>query len=79
LGHFLVQEALALAVRLHPFAVDHKLRDGAFASAGDHLVGGSGCGLDVDFLERQVVALEEALGFAAVGAPEGGLDNYFHG
>jgi hypothetical protein len=71
LSHFLVKKALARAVGLYPFAIDDELWDCAFSGALDHLFGGAGSGFDVDFRERQVVALEETLGLPAVGAPEG--------
>ena len=79
LSHFFVEEALAWAVRLNPFAINHELRNGPFASTLDDLFGGAGGGFDVDFPECQVVALEEALGFAAVGAPEGRIENDVRG
>ena len=79
LGHFFVEEAFALAVGLDPFAVDHELRNGTLASALDHFVGGSRSAFDIDVLERDVMLLQEALGFAAVRAPEGGVDSYLHG
>jgi hypothetical protein len=62
---------------LHPFAVDDKLRDGAFASAGDHLVCGARRGLNIDILEWDVITLQEALGYTAVRAPGGGVDDDF--
>ncbi len=74
-GHLVVQKAFARAVGLNPFAVNDKLRDGALAGAGDHLVGGAGRGFDIDFGERDVVLLQKALGDAAVRAPEGGIDD----
>src|ERR1700685_4354732 len=33
LGHFVVEEAFAGHIRLHPLAIDHKLRNGAFIGA----------------------------------------------
>jgi hypothetical protein len=78
LGHFFVEEAFALAVGLDPFAVNHKLWNGTLAGALDHFVSGSGRAFDIDVSERDVVLLQEALGFAAVRAPEGGINGYLH-
>ena len=77
-GHLLVQKALARAVRLHPFAINDKLRDGALAGAGDHLVRGAGRGFDINIFEWDVMSLQKALGDAAVRTPEGGIDDNFH-
>jgi hypothetical protein len=63
---------------LDPFAVNHELRDGTLAGALDHFIGGSGRAFDIDFLERDAVPVREALGFAAIRAPKGGVDCYFH-
>jgi len=79
LGHFFVEEAFALAVGLDPLAVDYELRDRTLAGALDHFVGGSGSAFDIDVLKCDVVLLQEALGFAAVWTPEGGIDSYLHG
>ncbi len=76
-GHLVVQKTFARAIRLNPFAVNDKLGDGALAGAGHHLVGGSGRVFDIDFRERDIVLLQEALGSAAVRAPEGGIDAVF--
>ena len=78
LGHFIVEEAFSLPVGLDPFAVDHELRDGTLAGSLDYFVSGSGGAFDIDVLESDVVLLQEALGFTAVRAPEGGIDSYLH-
>ena len=78
LGHFVVQEAFAGAVGLDPFAVDHELRDGALTCLLNHFIGGSGRAFDIDFLERDTVLLQKAFGFAALRAPDAGIDSYFH-
>ena len=44
LGHLVVEEAVAGAVGLDPFAVDDELRDGALAYVGEDEVGGAGGG-----------------------------------
>jgi hypothetical protein len=77
-SHFFVEETLAGAVRLNPFAINHKLRDGALAGAGDDFFGSAGGGLDVDFMEGDAVVFQKALGHAALGAPESGVDSEFH-
>ena len=69
--HFLVQKSVTRTVRLDPFAIEDELGDGALAGVGDDEVCRAWGGLDVDFLERDVVRGEEALGFAAVATPGG--------
>jgi hypothetical protein len=78
LGHFLVKESKAGTVWLHPFAVDHKLRNGALACVRDDLFGGAGSALDVDFGEGDRMFVEEAFGFAAVAAPGSRIDKKAH-
>jgi hypothetical protein len=39
--------------------------------------GGAGSGFDIDLLVGNVVPGEEAFGFPAIGAPEGGIDDEF--
>jgi hypothetical protein len=74
-----VEEALARAVGLDPFAVEDELRDGSLADVGDDLGGGAGGALDVDFLVGDLMGGEEAFGFAAVSAPGRGVEEEFHG
>jgi len=71
IGHFLIEEAATGAVGLHPFAIDDELRDGALADVAKDLFGGAGCFFDVNFGVGNAVLFEEALGFAAVAAPDG--------
>jgi hypothetical protein len=71
LGHLIVEEAVAGAVGLDPFAVDDKLRDGTLAYVGEDEIGSARRVLDIDFFEGDVVGGEEALRFAAVAAPVG--------
>ncbi len=78
LGHLIVEEAAAGLVGLDPFAVDDELRDGALAYVGNELVGGTGGVLDVYLFEWDVVGGKEALGFATVAAPGGGVDGEIH-
>jgi len=76
--HFVVKEPFSHTVGLDPFTVDHKLRDGSLASVFHDFIRCAGCAFDVDFLERQIVFFEEALGLAAVGTPGGRVDSDFH-
>ena len=69
-----MQEAEARFVGLDPLAVEDELRDGALAGLRDDLLSGAGCVLDVDLGEGDGVLGEEALGFAAITAPVGGID-----
>ena len=78
LGHFVVEEAIAGFVGLHPLAVDDELRDGSLAGVLDDELGGPWCVLDVDLFEGDVVGGEEALRFAAVTAPGGRVDGEIH-
>jgi hypothetical protein len=79
LGHLFVEEAFALAVGLHPFAVNDELGDGATSRPPPERRGTKWSSrLANDFLERQVVLLQEALGQATVRTPESGIDEDFH-
>jgi len=69
LGHFLVEKALARAVRLDPFAVDDELGNGPLADLPDDLVGGARVGLNIDLGIGDQVLFQEAFGFAAIAAP----------
>jgi len=77
-GHLFVQESFARAVGLDPFAVDDELGNGALAGATDNFLGGARSGLDVDLLVRNVVPVQEALGFAAIRTPKGGINDQLH-
>jgi hypothetical protein len=77
-GHFLIQETFAGTVGLYPFSVDDKLRDRAFASLLNHLVGGSGGVFNIDFVERDAVLLQKTFSLAAVWAPQAGIESNFH-
>src|SRR6185437_11009004 len=77
-GHFFVEEALAGNVRLDPFAINHKLRDRALTGMFYDFFRGPGRLFNVNFSEGNIVLLQEALGSAAVGTPEGGIDGDVH-
>jgi hypothetical protein len=76
--HFLVEKTFTGAVGLEPFAVDDELWDGALAGAADDFLGGAGSGFDVDLLVGDLMLVEETLGDAAVGAPEGRVEGDLH-
>src|ERR1700722_7403214 len=78
LGHLIVEEALAGAIRLDPVTIDHKLRDGTLAGTLDDFVNGTGGGLDVNFFVGDVVLGQKSLGLTAVGTPSGRIDGKFH-
>ena len=65
-------------VGLDPFSIEDELWDGALADVGDDLCGGAWSIFDVDLCEGEIVLGEEALGFAAVAAPRGGIEEKFH-
>ena len=77
-GHLFIKKALARSVGLHPFPVNDKLRDGTLTGLGHHFCGRAGRIFDIDFREGNLVFLQEALGQAAVGAPEGRINEQFH-
>jgi hypothetical protein len=76
--HLFVEEALARAIRLDPFAVEDKLRDGMFADVGEELVSGAGRGVDIDLFVGDGPVVKKAFGSAAVAAPGGRIDEKFH-
>ena len=78
LRHFVVKKASAGNVRLHPFAIDDKLRDGALAGALENLLGCARSGLHVDLFIGNVVLGQEALGLAAIRAPCGRVNGKIH-
>jgi len=77
-GHFVVAEALARHVGLHPLAIDHELRDGALAGVFDDFIYGTRRGFDVYNFVGNVVLVEKTLSLAAVGAPRGSVNGKFH-
>jgi hypothetical protein len=76
--HFVVKKPFSHPIGLDPFAVDHKLGDGALAGVLHDFVRRAGRALDVNFVEREIVLFQEALGLAAVGTPWGRVDGDFH-
>ena len=76
--HLFMQEAVAWAVGLDPFAVEHELRNGFFAHVFVHGFGGAGYLLNVDLGVGDVVLREETLGFTTITAPGSGIHGQFH-
>jgi hypothetical protein len=76
--HFVVKKPFSYTVGLDPFAVDHKLGDGALAGMFHDFVRRARGALDVNFVERKIVFFQEALGLAAVGTPWGRVNSDFH-
>jgi hypothetical protein len=77
-GHLFVEEALARAIGLDPFAIEDKLRDGMFADVGEQLVGSTGRGVYIDLFVGDGPVVKEAFGSTAVAAPGGRIDEKFH-
>jgi hypothetical protein len=78
LRHFFVEKAPVWTVRLDPFAVYDKLRDGSLTHVSDNLLRSARGVLDVDFGIGNPVFFKKAFGFAAVAAPRGGIDQHMH-
>lgn len=79
LRHFVVKKAFARAVGLHPFAVNHKLWDGAHAGALNNFLRRARRGFDIHVRIGDFIALEKALGLAAVRTPGGRINGELHG
>jgi hypothetical protein len=54
-AHFVILEALARSVRLHPRAIDDELRDGSLSCALDYFLRGAGSLFNVDLMVGNVV------------------------
>src|SRR5258708_17529018 len=67
--HLIIKKTFARPIRLHPLAIDHKLRNRALAGLLDDFFGGPGSSFDVDVVKRKVVTLEKAPGHPAGGTP----------
>jgi hypothetical protein len=59
-------------------AINDELGDGSLSRTPNDLFGGAGRGLDVDFLEWDIVLGQEAPGGSAIGAPEGRIERNLH-
>jgi len=69
---------MAGQVGLHPFSIDHKLRNGAFSGARHDFVRRAWRVLYIYFFVNNVVLRQEALGFATIRTPGGRVKNEFH-
>jgi hypothetical protein len=78
-GHLLVEKSFASSIRLHPFAIDDELWDSALAGVAKDFLGGAWRLLNVNFSVGDFVLVEKTLGLAAIGTPERGVDEKFHG
>src|SRR5579859_586882 len=78
LRHLLVLEALPGDVGLNPFAVQHKLRNGALAGIFHHFLGSALDFFDIDFPVGDLMLAQPAFGFMAVTTPGRGINNKFH-
>ena len=67
---FVLEEAFSRTIGLHPLAIDDELRDSALSCSSDDFFGRPWCTFNIDFVERNVMEAEKALGFAAVSAPQ---------
>jgi hypothetical protein len=76
--HLLIEKSLAGTVGLHPFTVNDELRDSALSNLADQLFRRTRGGRNVDLFVGDVVLVQEAFGFAAVWAPESGVNNKLH-
>lgn len=76
--HLFAQKASAWTVGLHPFAVDHELRNRALADVPDKLLGGARRRLDINFGIGDLMLLEESFGLAAIPAPRCGVELHIH-
>src|ERR1700680_3487351 len=76
--HLLIEKSLAGTVGLDPFAVNDELRDSALSNLPDQLFRRTRRGRNVDLFIGDVVLVQEAFGFAAVWAPESGINNKLH-
>ena len=78
LRHLRVLEAFTGDIGLHPFTIDHKLRNGPLAGVLDHLFRGAWYLFNIDLTVSDLVLVEPPFCFPAVAAPRGGIDNEFH-
>ncbi len=76
--HFLVEEAMARAVGLNPFAIEDELGNGPFSHLPDHFLRSPGAGLDIDLGIGDLMLFKEAFGFAAIAAPRSGINQHMH-
>src|SRR3984957_3129478 len=73
-----MQKALPGAVRLDPFSVQHKLRDGPLAYVTHNFLSRARGIFYIDLGVGDLVLIEEPFGFAAIAAPRSGINQQFH-
>ena len=73
-----MQKALPGAVRLDPFPIQHKLRDGPLAYVPHNFLSGARGAFYIDLGVGDLVLIEEPFGFAAIAAPRSGINQHFH-
>lgn len=78
LAHLVMKKASTRAVRLHPFPIDHKLRDRTLSYITEYFLSGTRRGFDVDFGKFKAVRLQESLRLAAVTAPGCSVEDQLH-
>jgi hypothetical protein len=73
-----MQKALSRAIRLDPFSVQHKLRDGPLAYVTHNFLSRARGIFYIDLGVGDLVLIEEPFGFAAIAAPRSGINQQFH-
>ena len=73
-----IEKSLTGTVGLDPFTVNDELWDSALSNLPDQLFRSTRRGGNVDLFIGDVVLVQEALGFAAVWAPENRINNKLH-
>jgi hypothetical protein len=73
-----VEESFASTIGLYPFAIDHKLRNGALAGVADDFLGGSRREFDVDLFIGNVMFGQKTFGFTTIGSPERRVKGEIH-
>src|ERR1700720_3133858 len=76
--HLVIEKSLAGTVGLDPFTINDELRDSALSNLPDQLFRRARRGGNVDLFIGDVVLVQEAFGFAAVWAPQSGIDKKLH-
>lgn len=78
LRHFFMKKADADTVWLHPFSVNHKLRNGPFSDVCDYFLCCAGSVLNINFGMGDAMPDQKALGLATVPAPSGRIKKQSH-
>src|SRR5579864_138376 len=75
LCHLPILESFSGYVGLHPFSVDHELRNGPLARALDHFFGSAWSFFNIDLIVGNVILSEPALCDMAIPAPGSSIDS----